>query len=57
MDADDIDDAENAETPQNSQFPDDILTPEGVYESSEALFVAANAWAKASRLRIYDWKV
>ncbi|KAL2886176.1 mutator-like element transposase [Ceratocystis lukuohia] len=38
--------ADNAEALQVSQFPDDILPPEGIYESREALFAAANAWAK-----------
>jgi len=32
--------------PQANQFPDDILPPEGTYESREALFAAVNAWAK-----------
>ncbi|KAL2886858.1 PKS-NRPS hybrid synthetase [Ceratocystis lukuohia] len=42
--ADDV--ADNAEALQISQFPDDVLPPEGTYESREALFAAANAWAK-----------
>ncbi|KAL2889052.1 mutator-like element transposase [Ceratocystis lukuohia] len=42
--ADDV--ADNSEALQISQFPDDILPPEGIYESREALFAAANAWAK-----------
>ncbi|KAL2887053.1 mutator-like element transposase [Ceratocystis lukuohia] len=42
--ADDV--ADNSEALQISQFPDDILPPEGIYESRQALFAAANAWAK-----------
>ncbi|KAL2885279.1 mutator-like element transposase [Ceratocystis lukuohia] len=38
--------ADTAEALQISRFPDDILPPEGIYESREALFAAANAWAK-----------
>lgn len=44
--ADEAGEADEAETLQISQFPDDILPPEGIYESREALFAAANAWAK-----------
>ncbi|KAL2886857.1 mutator-like element transposase [Ceratocystis lukuohia] len=35
-----------AEELQISQFPDDVLPPEGTYESRQALIAAANAWAK-----------
>jgi hypothetical protein len=38
-------DADDTET-RISQFPDDVLPPEGIYESRAALFTAANAWAK-----------
>jgi hypothetical protein len=38
-------DADDTQT-RISQFPDDVLPPEGIYESRAALFTAANAWAK-----------
>jgi hypothetical protein len=41
----DTDNIETVVTPI-SQFPDDVLPPEGIYESRAALFTAANAWAK-----------
>ncbi|KAL2886392.1 mutator-like element transposase [Ceratocystis lukuohia] len=50
MEANAVSDASNAfdvtEALQISQFPDDVLPPEGTYESRQALIAAANAWAK-----------
>jgi hypothetical protein len=43
-DGEEVDDVEKSL--QISQFPEDVLPPEGIHESREALFATGNAWAK-----------